>query len=1725
MTNTPAFQSSLQKNADVVDDTGIVDPLAAGKISSPQSFASLFDSGSVLGLAERDALTSSASAVGRDDTAGVTTAETAGDQSAMDLGDSGAETVALSGPAVDQDAAGGDNDKFLLSSSSASSLMNASDSTFNNNTETNPLSFSNSGLASNETETTTFVGPIDQNVGSSQSHSADLSALSSKTVASSSSQVDPTGQNATVGDKAVPLFTSSQLTPAVTVNATNPADVTFTVGGLQAGDHGTVTFTDAKGVQDVVNVGSNGNYTTNLSNLATGTIDYTLSVTDPAGHVTTVDPTTSLGTVAGFALDANGWPIITPQSNSHIIYVSSSTGNDNNNGLTPQTAVATIAKGETLLRNGYPDQLLLKAGDTFVNQSFGDLTVSGQSATAPMVIGTYGTGAAPIVETTPSSNWGVGIGSLPGQGGNFLVVEGIDFYDYTRDPSNPAYAGPNTTDTGTNFLNPNTTVTLIGDKFSFYATDIVFNSGSSAATSSTVTLYRNVVTDAWSATSHSQGLYVSGVGNLVVEQNVFDHNGWNASIPGAEETIFNRNVYLQSNNGPVTFTGNISANSSSEGVQVRSGGTITGNLFLANSAGFSIGENPGTSSTPLSTLTSTVATGNVVLNSTDIHSSSGLQARSDGIVVNNASGPGVQVTNNIVADPTGSLVNQSGISLNNNVTGINATNNIIYDVANPVVDSGTGNTTSPNAINQTGYVNPNVSIGSYNASLGGSASLAAFMAAADNQSMTNWNPAYTAAAADSYIQAGFSTSGTSTDPPTGPTTPPASPTISSIVESPSSGDLNAGKTVTLTLKLSEVVTVAGGTPTITLNDGGTATYTSGSGTSALTFSYTVAAGQNTSDLTIATVNLNAATVKDSTGNAANLSLTGVTQSGPQIDTTTPTISSLVESPSSGTVNAGSTVTLTMKLTEAVTVAGGTPTLTLNDGGTATYTGGSGTNALAFSYTAAAGQNTSSLAATTVNLNSATVADSAGNTASLLLTGLTQSGPQINTTAPTGSGSSASTPATPTVTSFSPDNGTASDGYTNANSLTLTGTASANTKVEVFDGSAELGATTVNGTGAWSYTTPTLSDGTQSFTAKDVGSAGNASAASAALTVTVVSAATLTQAGNTFDVSTPASDPVLKYDGADVTAGEFGTWVPIAAVKTASGYDVAWTETNADVYTVWTTDINGNYTGNLIGAVAGNSTTWASLAPIFGAASSLSRTVIQTDSSTSLIEIGNQFYLDSSGGSDPALKYENANFTAGQFGGWTPIGAVQTASGYDVAWKNTTSGQYTVWTTDSNGNYSGNLIGAVSGTSTALEALEPIFDQNLNGDGKLTSTVTQTDGSTKLTKVADQVSSAYYLNSTNGLGPALKYQSADVTGGEFGAWTPIGAVQTASGYDVAWKNTANGQYTVWTTDSNGDYTGNLIGTVSGTSTTLESLEPVFGQDINGDGAIGLYAAPNATLQINNSLAGSSGSTTIGAGATLNLAAADSASVTFQGTTGTLRLDQPSTFTGEIFGFRGNGSLSGSDQIDLINIKYNSVHDSYANGVLTVTDGSGDTDKLSFNGSYTLANFKFASDGTGGTIVYDPPVPPSSSQSASAATSDNTSLSTTIGTGATFELATGDHDAITFAGSRGTLILDGSRSGTGALNITDTVSGFGAKDIIDLPGIAFDAQTTLDYLPNGNQTGGRLTVVDGIHNVSIALLGSYMASSFAMTSDNHGGAMLVAETAHPDDQSLLSNPHHA
>lgn len=99
------------------------------------------------------------------------------------------------------------------------------------------------------------------------------------------------------------------------------------------------------------------------------------------------------------------------------------------------------------------------------------------------------------------------------------------------------------------------------------------------------------------------------------------------------------------------------------------------------------------------------------------------------------------------------------------------------------------------------------------------------------------------------------------------------PTVSSVAASGSgivlgAGSLKTAAVVTLTLNLSQVAYVSGGIPTLTLNDGGVATYKNGSGSNALTFSYVVAAGESTTDLTVTGVKLNGATVSAGTPTVA-----------------------------------------------------------------------------------------------------------------------------------------------------------------------------------------------------------------------------------------------------------------------------------------------------------------------------------------------------------------------------------------------------------------------------------------------------------------------------------------------------------------------------------------------------------------------------------------------------------------------------------------------------------------------------------------------------------------------------------------------------------------------------------------------------------------------------------------------------------------------------------------
>ena len=384
-------------------------------------------------------------------------------------------------------------------------------------------------------------------------------------------------------------------------------------------------------------------------------------------------------------------------------------------------------------------------------------------------------------------------------------------------------------------------------------------------------------------------------------------------------------------------------------------------------------------------------------------------------------------------------------------------------------------------------------------------------------------------------------------------------------------------------------------------------------------------------------------------------------------------------------------------------------------------------------------------------------------------------------------------------------------------------------------------------------------------------------------------------------------------------------------------------------------------------------------------------------------------------------------------------------------------------------------------------------QDLNGDGVIGingGTTIEADGSTSLVELNNNF---FLLNSS---GSELVLQAAPgtiVNENVYGSWSPIGAEQIAGGgYLVAWKEAGANLYSVWTTDSTATATSSL-NYVTGSDYRLEADEVLMHQDLNGDGVIGL-AVPT--------------------GGVLEVASTESTAATFIGSTGTLQLDAPSTFTGEIVGFSGNGTLAGSDHIDLVGFTYNSSiqSDSTYNsstGILIVNNGTA-ADFLFFTGSYSQANFQFASDGDGGTIVYDPPTTGQST----AATDPADAITHITG----YSTITG---SITIAGSaglgNGQVVVDSGSTLTlnNVVASAGTITNNGTVDVTNNSTVSIAAGTGQDsfvFAPNFGQA--TLThFAPGIDSIQIdhTVFASLDALFAAIHDDAHGNAV-ITDAAH-------------
>ena len=241
--------------------------------------------------------------------------------------------------------------------------------------------------------------------------------------------------------------------------------------------------------------------------------------------------------------------------------------------------------------------------------------------------------------------------------------------------------------------------------------------------------------------------------------------------------------------------------------------------------------------------------------------------------------------------------------------------------------------------------------------------------------------------------------------------------------------------------------------------------------------------------------------------------------------TTPTVS--------GTAEAGSLVTLYD--TDGTTVLG-----------TAVATGG------VWSITSSAlGQGGHSLSVKATDVGGNTSTASAG----LLIS--------IDTTAP-------AAPAAPALAPASDSGASNADGVTSITTPVITGTAEAGSLVTLYDtdGMTVLGTTVATG-GAWSITSSTLAAGPHSLTVKATDIAGNTSSASAALSITIDTAAPATVA---VPILATASDTGVS-NGDGITSVNR----PTITGRAEAGSTVTLYDTNGvTVLGTTTADLNGNW---------------------------------------------------------------------------------------------------------------------------------------------------------------------------------------------------------------------------------------------------------------------------------------------------------------------------------------------------------------------------------------------------------------------------------------------------------------------------------------------------------------------------------------------------------------------
>jgi hypothetical protein len=442
-----------------------------------------------------------------------------------------------------------------------------------------------------------------------------------------------------------------------------------------------------------------------------------------------------------------GFTDLEPSEDSRVIYVSSSEGDDSNDGLSEETPLKSVDAGLNTLRDGFPDWVLFKRGDTW-DEGFGGWTHGGgRSPTERMVIGAYGEGERPRFEFR-----GTGISKHGGVDGppesNNLAFVSLHF-NATQHDVTQGNTGGSTGPMCINWLRPSVDVLWEDMRFQWCG---VIVQAELPGTVARWRFFRSQFLDSYaSVEEHSSGIFLNGVTTFSIEESMFDICGWYPSVAEAEPTIFNHCIYWQKQSPTDGLVrGNIIMRGASHGVQMRSAGKVLGNVLAHNAiAGFLADDiQPGEAYGE--------AIGNLILESEDTIPREGHPVEGNNAVPR---GWGWGLETNNLDGVTYRYVMKDNIFSHCNATGTCSTapaefenseisGNIVWDWKSM---SGRELQESPGP-----FKDPDRTLASYNGSLGGEESFEAFATEIRRQSKTNWRKEYSAEAVIEYFRDGFS---------------------------------------------------------------------------------------------------------------------------------------------------------------------------------------------------------------------------------------------------------------------------------------------------------------------------------------------------------------------------------------------------------------------------------------------------------------------------------------------------------------------------------------------------------------------------------------------------------------------------------------------------------------------------------------------------------------------------------------------------------------------------------------------------------------------------------------------------------------------------------------------------------------------------------------------------------------------------------------------------------